>query len=412
MNITFGNAEQLFETEKKQHWYLLVNWIDKVKAACGYRTSKFISYEPNNEHWELTFRELGWKPSTVELFYQVFHRMNTSCTGEVSFEEFICFFKLDKTKYTKRCFEYFDIIGGNSINFLEFMVSVWNICASNPDTLVNFAYDLYNLNSDGKLIYSDMKALLEELYGVTGKSAFLGKQCLSDLTNFAGTSESAISLENFAFFTSYHSVLLYPAFQIQHSIKQHVLGLKYWDDVRNQHVKRCKHEPTARRDENKPRDVQKILRMCKAKRRAANATKKRGADEVLREWYTKERDIRHKEATNQPSNPSRLLWHIFCPNIFSSLQKLTQNVFNRSIQETAANRVRHTIQLYIFLIHCTYYIFLSMPDFFNNKMEGPSLGSLSLDENNKNGDANKVSDLERCDDIISDEKETLHLSPA
>jgi hypothetical protein len=190
-----------------------------------------------------------------------------------------------------------------------------------------------------------MKALLEELYGVAGKSAFLGKQCLSDLTNLAGTSDSAISLENFAFFTSYHSTLLYPAFQIQHSIKQHVLGLKYWDDVRNQHEKRRKHEPTARRDENenKPRNVQKILRMCKAKRGAANATKKRGADEVLKEWYTKERDIRHKEASNQPSNPSRPLWHIFHTKISSSLQKLTQNVFNRSIQVTSANRVRHTI---------------------------------------------------------------------
>jgi hypothetical protein len=53
-----------------------------------------------------------------------------------------------------------------------------------------------------------------------------------------------------------------------------------------------------------------------------------------------------------------------------------------------------------------------MSDFFNNEKEGHSLGSLSLDENNKNGDANKVSDLECCDNNISDEKETLHLSPA
>lgn len=342
MSIVPGSEEEILETEKKQHWHLLVRWIDGLKVACGYRTSKFVPYEPNNEHWESTFRELGWNPSTVEMFYQVFHRMNTSYTGEVSFEEFVQFFQLNKTKYTRRCFEYFDIIGGNSINFLEFMVSVWNICTSNPDTLVKFAFDLYNLNGDGKLIYSDMKALLEELYGAAGKDAFLGKQCISDLTTLAGTIDSGISLENFAFFTSYHSILLYPAFQIQQSIKQHVLGLKYWNSARDQHEQRRKHEPKARREENKPRNVQKILRMCKAKRGAATAIKKRGADEVLKEWYTKERDIRLKEPSNQLSNPTQSLWHIFRSKIFSSLVKLTQTLFKRSTLENTAKRVRHT----------------------------------------------------------------------
>lgn len=341
MNIVPGNEEEIPETEKKQHCHLVVRWIDGLKGTCGYRTSKIVSYEPNNEHWESTFRELGWNPSTVEMFYQVFHRMNTSCNGEVSFEEFVQFFQLKKTKYTRRCFEYFDITDGNSINFLEFMVSAWNICTSNPDTLVKFAFDLYNLNGDGKLKYSDIKTLLEELYGAAGKGAFLGKQCLSDLTTLAGIIDSGISLENFAFFTSYHSILLYPAFQIQQSIKQHVLGLKYWDTARDQQEQRRKHESKARREEDKPRNVQKILRMCKAKRGAVTMIKKRGTDEVLKAWYTKERDIRLKEPSNQLSNPTPSLWHIFRSKLFSSLVKLIQTVFNRSTLENIAKRVRH-----------------------------------------------------------------------
>lgn len=343
MRIVPIDEEKLSEAEKKNNSHRLIEFIEKLRAAWGYPTSsKLPIYQPNNEHWEATFRELGWSPSTVGLFYQVFHRLNTSCTGEVSFEEFINFFELQKTKYTRRCFEYFATAGGNSINFLEFMVSVWNICTANPDTLVNFAFDLYNLNSDGKLIYPEMKVLIEQLYGVAGKTTLMGKQCLAELTNLAGTSDSAFSLENFAFFASNHSMLLYPAFQIQQSIQQRVLGLNYWEKIRDQQENRRKNQPVGK-EENKPRDVQKILRTCKARGAAAASIKKRDSNESLREWYGHARDLRVKEASHLENQPTLLpRWNIFCSQFFIAFQKFVQQVFNRSTKGGNMKKVRHT----------------------------------------------------------------------
>lgn len=69
-------------------------------------------YRPTNANWEITFRALGWKRRTVEKFWKVFCRINTSLDGAIKLHEFLDFFNLDWTPLTERCFTYFDTTGG------------------------------------------------------------------------------------------------------------------------------------------------------------------------------------------------------------------------------------------------------------------------------------------------------------
>ncbi len=97
-------------------------------------------YKPTNKQWEVTFRALGWDRKTVEEFWTLFCRINNSRTGEITIFEFLNYFNLDRSQYVEKCFEYFDTTGGDSIDFLEFIVSVWNICTLKVDTLTNFTF--------------------------------------------------------------------------------------------------------------------------------------------------------------------------------------------------------------------------------------------------------------------------------
>lgn len=54
--------------------------------------------------------------------------------------EFLTWFNFERSKYVEKCFEYFDTTGGDTIDFLEFMISVWNICTLKVDTLTNFTF--------------------------------------------------------------------------------------------------------------------------------------------------------------------------------------------------------------------------------------------------------------------------------
>ena len=132
-------------------------------------------YQPDDEEWEITFRALGLDDRTIKVFWKIFYRMNKSHDGEVSIIEFLNYFNLDRTVYAAKAFGYCDTVGGGEMDFLEFIVSVWNMCTLSPATLTNFTFDLYDLDDDGELSYDEMETMIRELYGPTWEVSELRK---------------------------------------------------------------------------------------------------------------------------------------------------------------------------------------------------------------------------------------------
>ena len=101
-------------------------------------------YKPINKQWEVTFKSLGWHRNIIEEFWTLFCRINKSRSGEITMFEFLNYFNLDRSDYVEKCFDYFDTTGGESVDFLEFMISVWNICTMRVETLTKFTFVRYN----------------------------------------------------------------------------------------------------------------------------------------------------------------------------------------------------------------------------------------------------------------------------
>ena len=146
-------------------------------------------YRPTNKNWEVTFSALGWKRDTIEKFWRLFCRINKSLDGAIKLEEFLDFFDLDWTPWTERCFTYFDTTGGSDVDFLEFMVSVWNVCTFKIETLSNFTFDMYDLDSDGELSLPEIEKMVDEFFWEGG-----GKKCLENATRFAEERGGALNL--------------------------------------------------------------------------------------------------------------------------------------------------------------------------------------------------------------------------
>jgi len=84
---------------------------------------------------------------------------------------------------------HFGPTGGGGVDFLEFMVSVWNVFTFKIDLLSNFTFDTYDLDTDGELSIPKIEGMVKEFFGKDG-----GKQCLNQAIEFAEAKGGALNL--------------------------------------------------------------------------------------------------------------------------------------------------------------------------------------------------------------------------
>lgn len=236
-------------------------------------------YVPANPDWNIAFRALGLDYQIVKRFWKVFCKANSSRDGQICLLEFLTFFNLERTSYVEKTFAYFDTTGGGEIDFLEFVVSSWNVCSLDPHTLTRFTFDMYDVDSDGLLSCPEIETMVKELYGQFGMQSSLGSECRDALMHLA-EENGAITLDLFATFSLNHSMLLFPIYQIQRKLQSKVLGLRFWKSL-HRRVKRLnkktkgKEKSWLKRKLNKfdrsmllykPRDVLVHLRSYKRER--------------------------------------------------------------------------------------------------------------------------------------------------
>ncbi len=95
-----------------------------------------------------------------------------------------CFVDVDKCDIN-----FAGVIFRGDVDFLEFMISVWNVCTCRMDSLSNFAFDMYDLDSDGELSVPEIEQMVWEFFGKGG-----GGKCLEDASKYAEHHGGAMKL--------------------------------------------------------------------------------------------------------------------------------------------------------------------------------------------------------------------------
>ncbi|GMH63945.1 hypothetical protein TL16_g03846 [Triparma laevis f. inornata] len=238
-------------------------------------------YQPDNQDWEITFGALGLDYRTINKFWKIFYKMNKTHDGEVSIIEFMNYFDLNRTPYVVKCFAYCDTVGGGEMDFLEFIVSVWNFCTLDARTLTNFTFDLYDLDDDGEIAYDEIEAMIKELYGIGWDTSSLAREALNELALLSEKYGGGIPLDAFI------RMLLFPAFCIQRVIQEKCGGVEYWTDQANRPKDDAPKHGERKFDR---RHVQSVLRTYKTGSAAAILTHTGDPNEGLREWMAKAKE--------------------------------------------------------------------------------------------------------------------------
>ena len=149
---------------------------------------------PDLQKWKNQFESLGMLEVDIGRLYKIFLKVDTDRGGKINLLELLMFLDIERTSFNKRVFSIFDSDGSGSIDFCEFVLSLWNYCTLDSSTLVIFAFDIYDRDSSGDIGPGEVKNMLKELYGSRYKKNPHTTAVLNQLDKLELTS---INIDNF-----------------------------------------------------------------------------------------------------------------------------------------------------------------------------------------------------------------------
>lgn len=99
-----------------------------------------------------------------------------------------------------------------------------------------FAFDLYDQNSNGDLSPVEIQVMLHDLYGKSYDAHFNAKGVVHDLV----LHKTHMNIEGFQRFVQDHPSMLFPAFQMQHALRQRILGVHFWERASHRRIELSK----------------------------------------------------------------------------------------------------------------------------------------------------------------------------
>lgn len=131
----------------------------------------------------------------------------------------------------------FDEDGSGSVDFREFVMSLWNYCTLSKAALIMFAFDLYDNDNSGEIDLGEVELLLKEVYGREFQSSTQAQTIMAKIRGGDLGVERNINVDQFREFCRTHPAVLYPAFVLQTQMQVKILGSKFWLACSNARVK-------------------------------------------------------------------------------------------------------------------------------------------------------------------------------
>jgi Ca2+-binding EF-hand superfamily protein len=90
--------------------------------------------------------------------------VDTDNSGLIDLKELARFLRIEADIFLCRCFAIFDEDDSGFIDFGEFVLSLWNYCTHTPDSLMLFAFGLFNVDKSGYMSKEELLSMLRVVY--------------------------------------------------------------------------------------------------------------------------------------------------------------------------------------------------------------------------------------------------------
>eukprot|EP00941_MAST-03F_sp_MAST-3F-sp1_P006409 g6409.t1 len=185
---------------------------------------------PEVKEWKNWYPYFALTDLRVCQLHQLFKKIDTSGDGSISWEEFAKYFGFTyQTPLTERYFNAMDSDGSGELDFGEFAVACWNICANLDEIgMIMYAFDIYDtIPPHGQIAGFQAFEMLLHAYNGDKHMSTMTLSCVRKLRMWAGT----IDKQSFTNFVAQHRAVFLPVFSIQKEMKKRVLNGVFWNEV-------------------------------------------------------------------------------------------------------------------------------------------------------------------------------------
>jgi len=109
--------------------------------------------------------------------------------------------------------------GSGSVDFREFVMSLWNYCTLSKAALIMFAFDLYDNDNSGEIDTGEVELLLKEVYGREFQSNTQAQAIMAKIRGGDLSMDRNINV-----------------FVLQTQMQEKILGTKFWVSCSNARV--------------------------------------------------------------------------------------------------------------------------------------------------------------------------------
>ena len=181
------------------------------------------------ERTKKAFKAMNLDDRDVDKFYNLYRKIDKDNGGYIDIQEFYRYFNLNRSPFADRIFQVMDGDGSKELDFLEFVVSLWNFCSLNRGGLILFAFTLYDSDDSGELEMDELEKLLKDVYGVNGLKE--NPRVLSLVRQIDKSGDGSVQIHEFIYACKRYQLILKPAFSVQASLQHQTFGEKWWQNM-------------------------------------------------------------------------------------------------------------------------------------------------------------------------------------
>lgn len=189
------------------------------------KIDRFVKATQNPERLDKFSSRLGLSNKEIKCFFDAFDKIDKDKSGEISIDEFFKKFDLDWTLFGKNIFAAMDVSGDNRVEFVEFLVGLWNYCTLDKMTLLKFSFDMFDLDGSGSIDLEEFKSLISMIHG--GKN--VDSKALELIKVFDKDKSGNVTFTEFEKNAEKTPNLMFHAFSLQRQMRDRCMGQSYWN---------------------------------------------------------------------------------------------------------------------------------------------------------------------------------------
>eukprot|EP00750_Incisomonas_marina_P028659 INCI681.3.p1 GENE.INCI681.3~~INCI681.3.p1 ORF type:complete len:373 (-),score=82.67 INCI681.3:80-1198(-) len=195
------------------------------------------------EHLELNNREL----STIKMSYELIDIDNS---GEIDYDELLEFIESQRSPFSDAVIALVDEQGSGTLDFNSFFRIVCLYCYFSEEDILNFCFQTFDKDSSGQI---DEDEFLDLARTVNNAEPLFPGNFKTALQQFDQNDDGLLDFNEFKLINRAYPMVFYPAFKMQASLQQQVLGERWWQGLRERmHERKMVEEYMALHDGKRP----------------------------------------------------------------------------------------------------------------------------------------------------------------